>query len=33
MNSIDVVERRLRSDSLFVMDIAELKKVVTGQGR
>ena len=31
MNSIDVVERRLRSDSMFVMDIAELKKTVTGQ--
>jgi chromosomal replication initiator protein len=31
MNSIDVVERRLRSDSMFVMDIAELKKIVTGQ--
>ncbi len=31
MNSIDVVERRLRSDNLFVMDIAELKKTVTGQ--
>ncbi len=31
MNSIDVVERRLRSDNMFVMDIAELKKVITGQ--
>ena len=31
MNSIDVVERRLRSDNLFVMDIAELKKIITGQ--
>ena len=31
MKSIDVVERRLRSDSMFVMDIAELKKIVTGQ--
>ena len=31
MNSIDVVERRLRSDNMFVMDIEELKKVVTGQ--
>ena len=31
MNSIDAVEKRMRSDSLFVMDVTEMKKAISGQ--